>query len=826
MSNVPRDLPTGTVTFLFTDVEGSTRLLHELGPDAYAEALAEHRRVVRQAFTSHGGVEVDTQGDAFFVAFPTAPGAIDAATDALTALADGPIRLRIGIHTGTPHLGDEGYVGADVHRAARIAAAGHGGQVLISAATASLVGTDGLRDLGEHRLKDLTAPERIYQLGEDEFPPLKTLHQTNLPVPTTPFLGREHEVREVTALLARDDARAVTLTGPGGTGKTRLALQAAAASADAFPGGVWWVPLAALRDSSLVLEAAARALGAKGDLAGQIGDERLLLLFDNFEQVVDAAPEVADLLHRAPGVKLLATSREPLRIEGEWEYAVDPMRRADAVALFRTRAVAARRDFVANGEVSQICERLDDLPLAIELAAARVKVLSPRALLERLERRLPVLAGGARDAPDRQRTLRATIEWSHELLTPDEQRLFASLAVFRGGWTLEAAEEGVGADLDTLQSLVDKSLVRQRNDRFWMLETIREYAEDRLNASGEADELGDRHTRYFAALVEEAAPHIRSDTEEWLERLERDHDNLRAAMDRLGETGENELRLRMAARLWRFWYRRSHLDEGRRRLEEALAVGEGATTDRAWALAGASVMYLNLGQPTAARDWAQAALELYRELGDAWGIAYSTMMVGNAYAEGADGGDIAAARDILAETVRMFRELGDDRYALIANVNVAWTTGEAGDLAAEKALHEENLRTARKVGDEGIAATELAQLGMVARDEGRLDDAAELLREAMRSHAIRGNVLELATNLGRLSSVLARKGELVTATTLLAASQAQTEKLGAAAFWWAAKRNAETLRMLSEQLDEATLADAEARGRSLSLDEAVALALT
>jgi hypothetical protein len=315
---VRRDLPSGTVTFLFTDIEGSTKLLDQLGVVAYGRALAKHRRVLREALARHAGVEVDTQGDAFFFAFPTAPGALRAAAEARDRLAAGPIRVRMGIHTGAPRLSGEGYVGVDVHRAARIAAAGHGGQVLVSAATAALVGTDGLRDLGEHRLKDLSAPERIYQLGEVAFPPLKSLYQTNLPIPATTFLGREQELAEIGALLRREDVRLLTLTGPGGTGKTRLALQSAGAAADAFEGGVWWIPLAALRDPELVLAAARQALGAKNDLADHIGNRSMLLLFDNFEQIVEAAPHVAALLDHCPRLTVLVTSRESLRLEGEW----------------------------------------------------------------------------------------------------------------------------------------------------------------------------------------------------------------------------------------------------------------------------------------------------------------------------------------------------------------------------------------------------------------------------------------------------------------------------------------------------------------------------
>ena len=440
------NLPSGTVTFLFTDVEGSTELLRELGTTEYERALAEHRRILREAVNSHGGVEVDTQGDALFAAFPTAPGALEAASEALQGLAPGPIRVRMGIHTGTPHVGEAGYVGIDVHRAARIAACGHGGQVLISTSTASLVGTDELRDLGEHRLKDLSAPERIYQLGDEDFPPLESLHQTNLPIPSTPFLGREQELQQVLGLLSRDDVRLLTLTGAGGTGKTRLAAQAAGLSSGKYPHGVWWVPLAPLHDPELVLATAGRSLGSKNGLAEHIADKQLLILFDNFEHVVEAAAEVGGLLAACPGLQLLVTSREPLHVTSEQEYPVPPFVHKEGVSFFLARARTVEPDFQADEAVPEICRRLDDLPLALELAAARVKALSTQQILARLDRRLPLLTGGARDAPERQRTLRATIEWSHELLSEDEQCLFARLSVFAGGCTLEAAEEVAEAD--------------------------------------------------------------------------------------------------------------------------------------------------------------------------------------------------------------------------------------------------------------------------------------------------------------------------------------------------------------------------------------------
>ena len=455
--------------------------------------------------------------------------------------------MRIGVHTGTPHVGEEGYVGVDVHRAARIAACGHGGQVLVSASTASLVGTEGLRDLGEHRLKDLSAPERIYQLGDGDFPPLKSLHRTNLPIPATAFLGRERELREVQELVSRADARVLTLTGPGGSGKTRLALQAAAVASDRYPGGVFWVPLAPLRDPGLVLETAGQAVGARDGLAEHIGDTAMLLLFDNFEHLTEASADLAGLLAACPRLDLLVTSREPLHVSGEQEYPVPALAPEEGVDFFLARARAVKPDFGVDDAVGEICRRLDDLPLALELAAARVKALAPAQILERLEQRLPLLTGGARDAPERQRTLRATIEWSYDLLNEGETLLFARLAVFRGGCTLEAAEEVAGASLDVMQSLVDKSLLRHAEERFWMLETIREYAAERLEQQGDGEILRQRHAGYFLRLAEEAEPHLTGSQQAlWLERLEAEHDNFRLALDSLrqADRGGEELRPR------------------------------------------------------------------------------------------------------------------------------------------------------------------------------------------------------------------------------------------------------------------------------------------
>ncbi len=492
------DLPTGTVTFLFTDVEGSTRLLQQHGT-GYADLLAEHRRVLREAFSSHDGVEVDTQGDAFFVAFPRAADAVAAAGEAREALHAGLVRVRMGLHTGEPLKTDEGYVGMDVHRAARIAAAAHGGQIVLSETTRRLLESDAsIRDLGEHRLKDLVHAERLYQLGDGDFPPLRTLDATNLPVASSPLVGREREIEELVAMLS-NGTRLLTLTGPGGTGKTRLALQVAAELVGTQRDGVFWVPLVGLSDPELLDSEVAQTIGAPDDLTGFLRGRQLLLLLDNFEHLLDAAPAVSTVLGAGTGVRLLVTSRAPLRVAGEQEYRLEPLPASDAVTLFVERARAVGRELTPDPTVDAICRRLDGLPLAVELAAARTKLLAPERLLERLDSALPILTGGARDAPERQRTLRATIEWSYDLLDPASRELFARLSVFSGTFPLEAAEEVCGADLDGLATLVDSSLVKPvGDDRFLMLDTIAEYARERLEDIG-AEEFRSRHAGYFAA---------------------------------------------------------------------------------------------------------------------------------------------------------------------------------------------------------------------------------------------------------------------------------------------------------------------------------------
>jgi len=810
------ELPTGTVTFLFTDVEGSTKLLHELGPEGYADALTQHRRIARDAFAAYRGVEVDTQGDAFFVAFPDAAGALAAAEAARDALASSPIRVRMGIHTGTPHLAAEGYVGTDVHRAARIAAAGHGGQVLVSAATVAMTGTEGLRELGEHRLKDFSEAVVIYQLGDERYPPLRTISNTNLPRPASSFVGRAREVEEVAALL-QDGARLLTLTGPGGSGKTRLGIEAAASVIPDFKAGVFWVGLAPLRDPALVSETIGQTLGATDGLAGHIGQREMLLLLDNLEQVIAAAPDLATLVETCPNLHLLVTSRELLRVKGEVEYPVLPLADPEAVDLFCARARTESDD-----AIRQLCRRLDNLPLAIELAAARASVLTPAQILERIAQRLDLLKGG-RDADPRQATLRATIEWSHELLTHDEQRLFARLAVFAGGWTLEAAEAVVDADIEVLQSLVDKSLLRHTAERFWMLETILEFATQRLEVSGEANELRRRHAALFLALAEEAEPHLRSpNPTAWLERLAPENDNFRATLSRLAAWADDEGRLRLAGALDDFWCPRTEQSEGRRYLEEALRASEQPSPARAKALLAAAHLARDDDDPAAGQRWSEEGLELNRALGDRWGEARSMLWLGLAIA---DQGNFERARSLFSDSAELSGEVGDAFGVLFANRMLAWMYYELGARGRARVLHEANLVRARALDSRDLEASILGALSEYAVDDGRIADAVSLAAASIRLRVELGNPSGLAIELCKCANALVAAGQVQTAVQLLASSSAWHEEVGRRPLPYLAELIERTLIRIHAELDDDAFTEAWERGKRLSVEDASSLAL-
>jgi predicted ATPase/class 3 adenylate cyclase len=738
---VRADLPSGTVTFLFTDIEGSTGLLDELGPDAYARAVADHRRIVREACTSFGGSEVDTQGDAFFLAFAQAPSALETAAVITERLGEGPIRVRIGLHTGTPLVTAEGYAGADVHRAARIAAAGHGGQVLVSHSTATLVDTP-LRDLGEHRFKDLGAAERVFQLGEAEFPPLQSLHRSNLPMPATPFLGREAELAVVSTMLEEAGVRLVSLVGPGGTGKTRLALQAAAEASDSYPDGVFWAPLAPLRDPALVLPTVAAALSvgegkdgsAVDDLARGLAGRRLLVFIDNVEHLLpNAADSVNAFLAGCPTVTVVVTSRERLQTPGERAYAVPPMSESDGEALFRSRAADAGVELRPSTELRTLCEHLDNLPLALELAAARTVVFSPAQLLDRLSQRLDLLRAG-RGVDARQETLRSTIAWSHDLLDRGEQALFRRMSVFAGSCSFESAEQVVGADPDLLQSLLDKSLLRRRDGkvgrRFWMLETIREFAAEQLEAAGETDDVQRRHLEHYAALAEACFDDTLLGHDD-LDRLEEERENVRVAVDLALEI-EPELALELGRRVMPSWTRRGEFREGRERLAAALSRAPHAPgLARAWALRAAASLASQQSDLAVADSLGYEALALFRELGDQRGVGWTLNVLGwNAMARG----DYGEARRLYEEAAEAHSDPGDEQLQRRALMSLANVESVDGDYARAVSLLRDVVASTRREGSTLELALALGNLGTAEDQAGETEQARRSLEETIALH--------------------------------------------------------------------------------------------
>jgi predicted ATPase/class 3 adenylate cyclase len=825
MVPVGRDLPSGTVTFLFTDVEGSTELLHVLGADGYAHALAEHRRYLREAFEWHGGVEVDTQGDAFFVAFPTAPGALGAARDATEALAATAVRVRIAVHTGTPLVTEEGYVGIDVHRAARIAAAGHGGQVLVSASTAVLVDAE-LRDLGEHRFKDLQAAERVYQLGDGDFPPLNSLYRTNLPVPSTPFLGREPELADVVQLLAREDVRLLTLTGPGGTGKTRLALQAAAEAADDYPEGVWWVPLSPLREPSLLLPAVAQTLGVTEErgtplnetLVGALRGKEALLLLDNAEHLLPAAAQEISALRVAGGPLLLVTTRERLQLQGEQLYPVPTLRESEGAELFLASAQALDPGFESNREVRELCSRLDNLPLAIELAAARTPLFTPGQLLERLSERLDLLKGG-RDADPRQRTLRATIQWSYDLLDTEEQRLFRCLSVFAGGCTFEATEDVCGADPDRLQSLLDKSLVHRRDTeigpRYWMLETIREFASERLQEEGEKLDLQRRHAEWVAQMAEKAEE--RREEERQLDRLDAEYGNVSAAL-LFAAQGDPDLTATIAASLSVWWTTRGRHGEMERWVQPLLE-RDLTPLSRARVLSA----LISVALPRRDYDRLQALgeelLPLSRTVDSDYLTCGALLALGSTAFQRAD---VEEGRMLYRQAIQLARTARPNLVPVLLG-NLGWLLRGAGELAEARRLLDETVELGRREGSPYLLSRSLTQRANLALDEGEFSDALALYREALefcRDFTIR---VRIPICLGGISAALAGLGRGEEAVRIGGAGS----RIGEEMTIWSPAHEADDVNVADfrKRIGEERYEALTAEGRSLSEQDAITLAL-
>jgi predicted ATPase/class 3 adenylate cyclase len=804
------DLPSGQVTLLFTDIERSTALLHSLGVDGYAAALAEHRRLLRTVIAGHGGVEVDTQGDAFLVVFRSAVDAVDAALAAQRELSHGPIRVRMGIHTGSPRLTSEGYVGRDVHLGARIAAAGHGGQVLISKDTRMLVQV-AVTDLGEHRLKDFAEPVWIFQLGSERFPPLRTVSNTNVPRPASQFVGRSQELSDVLAILD-GGARLLTLTGPGGSGKSRLAIEVASALVPKFRNGVFWVALASLRDPQLVTETIAQTLGAKDGVIEHVGERELLLVLDNFEQVVDAAAELSSWLAGCPNLRLVVTSRQVLRLSGEVEYPVLPLVESDAVALF-----CLRSGLPADATIAAVCRRLDQLPLAVELAAARTRVLSPGQMLDRLSQRLDLLKGG-RDAEARQQTLRATIAWSYDLLTEQERLLFARLAVFTGGCTLDGAEQVCGADLDVLQGLVEKSLLRRTEQRFWMLETIHEYALERLEDSGEVGQLRPRHAEYVLELVERAEPELTGGEQqaEWLQRLEEELGNVRAVLawtlDSALETG-----LRVAAALGGFWSKRGYLTEGRRWFADLLGASTDRTAVRAKCLFGAGLLAAIQGDWPAARHWSQQCHELSLALGELELAGRSLTTLGR----GTLGlNDAAGARACFEQAAALGERVGNVGLVAIAQFNLGYASLSAGEYPQAQAEFEEARERFATVRDHYHVSRSLAALGAVALRRRLVTDAVSYLRESLEISQTLADKDGMAWALQLLGVAMAETREEQSAR-LLGAADALRETLGASLRGVELVQHEQTLATLRSKIGAETVANAWAAGRVLTTEQAL-----
>jgi predicted ATPase/class 3 adenylate cyclase len=870
------DLPSGTVTLMFTDIEGSTSLIYRLG-DHYAEVLETHRRLVRMVVEQHNGREVDNQGDGFFIVFPRASDAVAAAVALQRALAaqaslsEAEVRVRIGLHTGEPQSISAGYVGLDVHWAARLCATGHGGQVLLSDATRALVKPTlppgiSLRGLGEYRLKDIQRPERIFQLVidglPDQFPPLRTLDARAhaLPVQTTTLIGREREVAEITRLLLRDDVRLVTLTGPGGIGKTRLAVEVARRLAEDGQMAVAFTELAPIADPTLVPHAIAGAVGVREragrplleTLAEVLRPARLLLVVDNCEHVVAGCAAVAQALRRAcPDLCILATSRAPLEVSGEVTWSVPLLAvsadgapgsaapaLAEAVQLFVDRARLTRPGFGLtdkNAEVvEEICRRLEGLPLAIELAAARIRLLPPDAMLARLDQRLRLLVGGPRDLPQRQQTLRDAIAWSYDLLNDAEQMAFRRLGIFAGGFSLDAAETvctPAANLLDLLDSLLAKNLLRQERTtgepRFTMLETIREYAREQLEASGELAAVRDRCAVFFLSLAEETAQKLLGREQlAWLQRLDTELDHLRAVFgwSRTGEI-DADIGLRLAGALVMYWVFRGFAIEGHDWVTAMLALPDAAarTVARARALYSAAFIVAMRGDFAAQRALTQESAAIFQEAGH-------LQEAGRALAEQAVGeirlGAMVVARALLEKSVEIAREHGDQWGLTFALGQLGAIAYHDADLTAARRFREEAAAVARAIGDRHTLGMALAGLALVARLQEHYDESEQLFHETLLLSGELKDQWVMPRALGGLAGAAVLAANYERAARLFGATAAMREVSGtgeaARSFRGAYERDEAEARAT---LGEEAFAVAWADGRAMSLEQAVAFAL-
>ncbi len=873
---MPRgDPPAGTVTFLFTDIEGSTRLW-EAHPEAMRTSLARHDDLMRQAIASAGGHVFKTIGDGFCAAFATAPQGLDAVLAAQSALTaepwpeQTPIKVRMALHTGAVESRDDDYFGPPLNRVARLLGAAHGGQCLLSQATFELVrdflpAAAGLRDLGTHQLKDLARSEQVFQLLHpslrDDFPALRSLSQrpNNLPLQLTSFVGREAEIGQVTGMFGR--SRMVTLTGAGGSGKTRLSIQAAADLLESKPDGVWFVELATVTDPDGLERAVAAVLSVNDDrdvdlrtaTVRHIGSKQLLLILDNCEHIIEDCARFADSLLRAcPEVRILATSREPLGIAGESTFRVPPLAVPDttasytptslsqfaAVRLFIDRAVQAEPGFSVTNDnapaVASVCCQLDGIPLAIELAAARVRSLPIEQIESRLDQRFLLLTGGSRVALPRQQTLRALIDWSYDLLLPREKAVLQRLSVFSGGWTLEAAED-VCSDHETegwevteiVLSLADKSLVvvqeRVGGHRYSLLESIREYARDRLSESGGQSLLEDRHLRYFARLAVEAMTGLRGpEQKEWFERLDPDHDNFRAALRRGAGT---ERGLELAGSHWWYWYYRGHLTEGRSWLTSVLDQNpDGRPELRARALNGAGVLAEYQGDDDLALALLHESAEISRERGDQWLLAMALNNIGNVHSSN---DDFLTAESFWTQAYETWLEMEsegvlNDVSGLAASVdNLGNVARLNGRLDEARELYLQGFELRQRAGNRALAAYSLVNLGALEVEAGNRAAALEIYHRGLKI----SSEMKDSFAVGYFLSGLAALAEPAAAARLLGRWETLREELGVRLSSAERLEQGEVVAQAEAQIGHEAVAAAWAEGRSMSLANATDLAL-
>jgi predicted ATPase/class 3 adenylate cyclase len=826
------ELPTGTVTMLFSDIEGSTLLLSRLGP-AYAEALDAQRNVLREAWAAHGGTEMGTEGDSFFVVFPTAPDAVAAAAHAQQEQArypwpgGQPVRVRMGIHTGSPTVHGGGYVGMDVHRAARMAGAAHGGQVVVSSATAELVRADlntgvHLRDLGSHQLKDIPNMVHLFQLNIDglqvDFPPLKTLGAvSSLPVPTTPLVGRDGELAELTALLRSPGVRLVTLTGPGGSGKTRLSIGVAQRLTGVFPDGVYFVPLAAVTNPDVMWTSIAEVLDVPPEgrlsLFDYLAHRSALFVLDNLEQLPGADGVVAELMDAASQVVIIATSRRPLNITGELQHAVPPLelpdnaasaddaRRSGAVQMFVHHARAVKATFSLTPEnvtdVVAICTRLDGLPLAIELAAARVKLLSPHAVVSRLGKALDITASGSR-GPSRQKTLRDTINWSYALLTGEQQAFFRRLGVFAGGADLDdiatvASDPANGIDpLDMVAGLLDASLVMIDEEgtgepRFGMLETIRAYAQDELRAVAELDAVRRTHAQHYLTVAQRLCRQIRTGGRDGIvaarRRFELDVGNFREALGwALPSGGSDEispdvqLGLRLAAELSWSWWEVGYYTEARYWLGRAITLaGEQNTPELGRCLGTLARFSTVLGEQSAAREYATHSVAVLRRTGNEEELSTALLWLGGIEESL---GDFEAARDAVEEAVALARGIDHKPIVSWGLRDLATLEFRTGNLERRLELERASLVVSHESGDDIDVLRARHNIACTLRLLGRLDDAREQILELVPPMVQLGQPDGRTSLAEDFAALLVDLGDHVRAVRLIGASDANRERNG------------------------------------------------